>query len=69
MMNAVERYYEHPADAGIVMIDLSSGNDDNIYHTVHLRVPGMMCQRNCGTSSRSYVNHVSIRLSTFLLFL
>jgi len=28
------------------------GDDSNMYHTVRLRVEGMMCQKNCGELSQ-----------------
>ena len=35
-------------DKGVAMINLSLSTEDSIDYTVHLRVIGMMCQRNCG---------------------
>ena len=40
-------------DKGVAMINLSLSTEDSIDYTVHLRVIGMMCQRNCGRSSFS----------------
>lgn len=35
---------------GVAMINLSLSNDNSIDYTVHLRVVGMMCQKNCGAT-------------------
>lgn len=35
-------------EKGVAMINLSLSNDDDLDYTVHLRVVGMMCQKNCG---------------------
>jgi len=41
----------------VLTTEISSG-DDAVDYTVHLRVHGMMCQRNCGTTVRKSLEEI-----------
>jgi len=48
--------FDEESNDGIMMIDLSY--DNSIEYVVHLRVIGMMCQKNCGTTVRNILEQI-----------